>query len=97
MPKSEDGYLEEDDYRVQYTITSPSFRRTYFSAVQLNGGKIKVSEIMGSQSVWSLSSVVERELTMEGEGHPAWRFETEIFTNSYKLFQFLRRPILTQV
>jgi len=96
MPKSEDGYLEEDDYRVQYTITSPSFRRAYFSAVQLNGGKIKVSEIVGSQSVWSLSSVVERELTMEGEGHPAWRFETEIFTNSYKLFQFLRRPIPAQ-
>ncbi len=96
LPRPEDGYVEEDDYRVQYTVTSDSFRKTYFSAIQVSGGKCKASEIVGTQSGWSLSSVVERELAIDREGHSPWRFETEVFTNSYKVFQFVRRPITPQ-
>jgi hypothetical protein len=94
VPKStEDGYLDEDEYRIQYTVTSPSFRRDYFSSLELSEGTCKASDIFGAQSIWPLSSVVERELTVDREGKSAWHFETEVFTNSYKVFQFLRRPL----
>ena len=93
-PKSDDGYADEDDYRVQYTITSHVFRQKYFSSVQVSGDVCKISEIIGNQSEWPLNGLIERELDIErGQDHPVWRFETEIFSNSYKLFQFLRRPI----
>jgi uncharacterized protein DUF955 len=96
LPRPEDGYVDEDDYRIQYTVSSPSFRRLYFSAVQVSGGKRKGSEILGSQNGWTLTSVLERELSVEREGKPPLRFETDVFSNSYKLFQFLKRPILTK-
>jgi hypothetical protein len=93
LPRIEDEYLDEDDFKVQYTITSPSFRRDFFSAVQVSGEKCRASEIVGDNSAWSLRNVIERELTIEREGCKPWKFETEIFSNSYKLFQFLRRPV----
>jgi Zn-dependent peptidase ImmA (M78 family) len=91
--KTEDGYLDEDEYRIQYIVTSPSFRRDYFSSLELSEGTCKASDIFGEHSIWPLSSVVERELTVDREGKNSWHFETEVFTNSYKVFQFLRRPI----
>jgi hypothetical protein len=94
LPRPEDGYVDEDDYKIQYTVSSPSFRQLYFSAVQLSGGKCKGSEILGSQNGWTLTNVLEQELSVEREGKSALRFETEIFSNSYKLFQFLKRPLL---
>lgn len=91
--KANDEYLEEDDYRIHYTVTSPSFRRDFFSSVSLSDGTCKASEIFGPSSGWLRSSVVENELTIDREGRSPWHFETEVFTNSYKVFQFLRRPI----
>ncbi|HWR35404.1 MAG TPA: ImmA/IrrE family metallo-endopeptidase [Clostridia bacterium] len=91
--KEEDGFIEDDEYRVQYTVTSPSFRRLYFSAVQVTGGKCKSEDIFGVRSGWPLSSVVERELTIDRDEQPAWHFATEVFTNSYKIFQFLKHPL----
>lgn len=91
--KSADDELDEDDYRIHYTVTSPSFRRDYFSGVELNEGKCKAADIFGRSLVWPVSSVVEHELTIDREGKIPWHFETEVFTNSYKVFQFVRRPI----
>lgn len=32
------------------------------------------------------------------EGSPdKWRFETEVFSNGYKIFQFLKRPLRGKV
>ncbi len=93
--KSEDGDVDEDDYRIHYTIASKSFRRDYFASVELSDGKCKASEIFGKRPIWPLSSVVEQELTIDREGKNAWRFDTEVFTNSYKVFQFVRRPVAT--
>lgn len=87
--KSEDGDLDEDDYRI-HTIASSSFRRDYFASVELSDGKYKASEIFGERPIWPLSSVVEQELTIDREGKNPWRFETEVFTNSYEVFQSLR-------
>jgi hypothetical protein len=91
--KSQDGDLDEDDYRIHYIVTSPSFRRDFFSSVELSGGKCKASDIFGRATIWPLSSVIEQELTIDREGKNSWHFETEVFTNSYKVFQFVRRPI----
>jgi hypothetical protein len=93
--KSEDGDVDEDDYRIHYTIASKSFRRDYFASVELSDGKCKGSEIFGKRPIWPLSSVVEQELTIDREGKNPWRFDTEVFTNSYKVFQFVRRPVAT--
>lgn len=76
---------------MQYTITSDSFRRKYFSAVQVSGGKCKASEVLGPQLAWA-TNVTERELTVDRDGHKPWHFDTEVFTNSYKVFQFVRSP-----
>ncbi len=91
--KTDDEFMEEDDYRIQYTVTSPVFRRDFFSSVALSDGTCKASEIFGATSGWLRSSVVEHELKIDREGKSPWRFETEVFTNSYKVFQFLRRPV----
>jgi hypothetical protein len=42
--------VEDDDYRIHYTITSPAFRRLYFSAVEMNN-TCKAAEIFGSERI----------------------------------------------
>jgi hypothetical protein len=91
----DESFVEEDEYRVQYTIGSPSFRKLFFTGVQLNGGTCKASEIYSPSGFLSLGQVVERELVVESQGKDKYRFETEIFSNGYKIFQFLRRPLTT--
>lgn len=90
--RNEESYVQDDDYRIHYTVTSPSFRRLYFSGVQLGEETCKAAEVYGSD-FWSIGTVVEKELSVKSQGKEKWRFETEVFSNSYKIFQFLRRPV----
>ncbi len=90
---NEESFVEDDDYRIQYTITSPSFRRLYFSAVQISGDTSKAAELFGPNEFWRVGNIVEKELAVENRGKEAWRFETEVFSNGYKIFQFLKRPV----
>jgi hypothetical protein len=39
--KSEDSFVEDDDYRIHYTITSAPFRKLYFAGVQMTEEKCK--------------------------------------------------------
>jgi hypothetical protein len=80
--------VEDDDYRIHYTITSPAFRRLYFSAVEMNN-TCKAAEIFEANESYS---VVERKLWVLNEGKEKWAFETDVFSNGYKIFLFLRRP-----
>ena len=84
--------MEDDDYRIHYTITSPAFRRLYFSAVEMNN-TCKAAEIFGANESYSVGRVVERELSVLNEGKEKWAFETDVFSNGYKIFLFLRRPL----
>jgi hypothetical protein len=84
--------VEDDDYRIHYTITSPAFRRLYFSAVEMNN-TCKAAEIFGANESYSVRRVVERELSVLIEGKEKWAFETDVFSNGYKIFLFLRRPL----
>jgi Zn-dependent peptidase ImmA (M78 family) len=86
---SGDEHEDEIEFKLQYTITSPTFRRKYFSALA-SKEPVSQSDFFGDRSY--PNDIEEQRLTVEaGDGH-AWNFETEIFTNSYKLFQFILRP-----
>ena len=69
--------MEDDDYRIHYTITSPAFRRLYFSAVEMNN-TCKAAEIFGANESYSVGRVVERELSVLNEGKEKWAFETDV-------------------
>jgi len=80
--------FEDSEYRIHYTITSPPFRKRYFSALEIKGGgTIKGSELCGKSCWWGVDDIVEHKMTV-GE----WHFETEIFSNGYKIFQFVLPP-----
>jgi Zn-dependent peptidase ImmA (M78 family) len=96
VAKSDHSFVEDDDYRIHYTITSAPFRKLYFAGVQMTEEKCKAAEIYSPNPTWSVGKIAQKELVIESEGKEKWRFETEVFGNGYKIFQFLKRPIPTK-
>lgn len=94
--KTEDSFVEDDDYRIHYTITSAPFRKLYFSGIQMTEEKCKAAEIYGPNQSWGVGKIAEKELVIESAGKEKWRFETEVVSNGYKIFQFFKRPIQTK-
>ena len=85
--------FEDDQYKIQYTVTSPPFRKLYFSAVESSEPISRASEIYKVRGSWDVNRIVESEIVVEkANARGDWRFETELFTNGYKIFQFLVRP-----
>jgi hypothetical protein len=41
----EDSESEDSEYRIHYTVTSPVFRKNYYSAVEIKGGTLKGREL----------------------------------------------------
>jgi hypothetical protein len=60
--------------------------------VELGEETCKAAAIYGSE-FWGIGTVIEKELSVASQDKKKWRFETEVFSNGYKIFQFLRRPI----
>lgn len=96
IAKTEDSFVEDDDYHMQYIITSTPFRKLYFSGVQMTEEKCKAAEIYSPNLTWRVGKVAEKEIVIDGDEKEKWRFETEVFNNGYKIFQFLKRPIQTK-
>jgi hypothetical protein len=96
VAKSDDSFVEDDDYRIHYTITSGPFRKLYFAGVKMTEEKCKAAEIYSPNQSWSVGQIAEKELAIESENKEIRRFETEVFSNGYKIFQFLKRPIPTK-
>lgn len=46
--------MEEDDYKLQYTITSAPFRKLYFSGVRMTEETSKAVEIYHPNESWSV-------------------------------------------
>lgn len=92
---SEIDELEDSEFKIHYTITSPRFRKEYFSAVRIKDGTIKGPELLEPTGLWSIDNIVDREIEVGGGHKETWRFETEVFTNGYKIFQFFVRPART--
>jgi hypothetical protein len=53
----------------------------------------KAKEIYSPHEFWSVGKVMEKELVISGQDTEKWRFETEVFSNGYKIFEFLKRPL----
>jgi Zn-dependent peptidase ImmA (M78 family) len=88
-PHADDADPEEAEYRIQYTIASHSFKKKYFSSVESKEGFSRGSDIFQVHGFRDVSDVLRKELVVErGEGKP-WHFESEIFTNGYKIFQLV--------
>ncbi len=96
VAKSDHSFVEDDDYRIHYTITSAPFRKMYFAGVKMTEEKCKAAEIYSPNQSWSVGQIAEKELAIESENKEMRRFETEVFSNGYKIFQFLKRPIPTK-
>jgi len=93
VARNEESYVEDDDYGLQYMITSAPFRKLYFSGVRMAEETSKAREIYHPHELWSVGKVLEKELVIECQNKEKLRFETEVFSNGYKIFQFLKRPI----
>jgi len=92
--QNEESYVEDDEYRIQYTVSSVPFRKLYFSGgVSMSADTCKASDIYSPHEFWSVGRVAEKELAITSQDKEKWRFETEVFSNGYKIFQFLKRPI----
>lgn len=93
IPKEFDEADPDDaEYKIHYTITSVPFRRSYFSGLEIKGGTVKGTELLRRSTGWRFNDIAEAELTVGRGNEEPWRFETEIFSNSYKIFQFLLPP-----
>lgn len=90
LEKAEASFVENDEYSLQYTITSQPFRRSYFSSVQMKEDRCKASDIYGQP--WHIGQIVPKELTIEADQNKGICFETELFSNGYKIFQFVLTP-----
>jgi hypothetical protein len=80
-------------YRVHYSITSAPFRRHYFAGVKTNADLSRGSDIFQVHGTWNIGNVVETDLMIERDGDSPWRFQTELFTNGYKIFQFIKQRL----
>lgn len=84
---------EDAKYRIHYTVTSMPFRRSYFAGVQTTTELARGADIFKVHGLSNIGNVVDTELVVERNEVPPWRFQTEIFTNGYKIFQFIVRPL----
>lgn len=87
------GEDEDAKYRIQYTVTSTPFKRKYFAGVKTTTDLTRGSDIFQVHGSWNIGNIVETELIVERNEEPPWRFQSEIFTNGYKIFQFIIRPV----
>jgi Zn-dependent peptidase ImmA (M78 family) len=88
----EETDVEDAEYRIHYTIASPSFRKRYFSALEIKGGTISGTELCQKGKWWGVDDVAEHDLVVGHGDKSAWHFHTQLFSNGYKVFQFVLPP-----
>lgn len=88
VAKPSESDFTEDQYRLQYTITSEPFRKRFFAGVETNEPTVSGAELYNAR-YWG--QVIEQDLVVENSDQENWRFETEIFNNGYKIFQLIVR------
>jgi hypothetical protein len=70
--------VEDDDYRIHYTITSPAFRRLHFSAVEMNN-TCKAAEIFGANESYSSARFSTAYSEIQGKGLPESCFDMFVY------------------
>jgi len=86
--KTNDVDFEEDVYRLQYTITSDPFRKNFFRNLQATPNRFPTSELY-KPKYWG--ETTEGKLIVNADDGSKSQFETEVFSNGYKIFQFVRQ------
>jgi Zn-dependent peptidase ImmA (M78 family) len=81
--------IEDEKYRIHYTVTSRPFKRKYFAAVETDSELTRGSDIFKVHGSANIGNVIRSELKVEKHHGGAWVFDSELFTNSYKIFQFI--------
>lgn len=84
--------LEDERYRIQYTVTSSQFERLYFSGVKSDSEFSRGSDIFQVHGLAQIGNVVNTELHVQKHEDGEWIFDSELFTNGYKVFQFVTGP-----
>lgn len=92
----EEDDVEDSRYRIQYTIASDSFRDRFFRGVECKEPFSRGSDIYKVHGARDVATIAQSELLVERADKGTWHFETELFTNGYKIFQFVVRPIDTK-
>jgi Zn-dependent peptidase ImmA (M78 family) len=86
--KTNEVDFEEDVYRLQYTIASDPFRRQFFRNLQAKPNRFPASELY-KPKYWGQTT--EGELNVNADDGSKWHFKTEVFSNGYKIFQFIQQ------
>jgi Zn-dependent peptidase ImmA (M78 family) len=87
---AEDFELDEfPGFRVQYTITSKSFGERFFTKI------VEEKVIPGKSSVYEaykkldVTQTVESKMSITIVGKGEWMFDSQLFTNGYKVFRLI--------
>lgn len=88
----EETYVEDDQYRIQYTVTSSAFRRLYVSGLTFTGETCNASEICEPHPFLRPGQVLDKEIKSELEDQKPGQFATEVLSSGYKNFQLFTWP-----
>jgi hypothetical protein len=81
--------IEDEKYRIHYTIASRPFKRKYFAGVEADAELTRGSDIFKVHGSANIGNIVRSELKVEKHDGSLWTFDSELFTNSYKIFQLV--------
>lgn len=87
ISKTNEIDFDEDTYRLQYTVASGPFRKQFFRGLDCTPNRFTASELY-KPKYWG--EVTQGELIVEQDSSSSWRFETESFSNNYKIFQLVK-------
>jgi Zn-dependent peptidase ImmA (M78 family) len=90
ISKTNEVDFQEDVYRLQYTVTSNPFRKQFFRNLEGDPNRFAASELY-KPKYWG--ETIQSELIVNSEDRSKRRFETEVFSNGYKIFQFIRKEV----
>jgi Zn-dependent peptidase ImmA (M78 family) len=85
VAKTTETDFEDDRFRIQYTVTSEPFRKRFFSGVHTKEESLPGAELYNPRR-WG--DIIKENLKVD-----SWRFDTELFSNGYKIFQLIVRPL----
>jgi Zn-dependent peptidase ImmA (M78 family) len=85
VAKTTETDFEDDRFRIQYTVASELFRKRFFSGVHTKEESFPGEELYNPRR---RGDIVKEHLTVD-----TWRFDTEMFSNGYKIFQLIVRVL----
>jgi len=81
--------IEDEKYRIHYTVASTPFKRKYFAGVKTDSELTRGSDIFQVHGTANIGNIVQTEMSVQRQDGGLWVFNSELFTNSYKIFQFV--------